>query len=129
MQDINKLLMDVLYHKGISDDISLRILKSFPTYIPDKSRGFILVDDAIAAEEVLKEHVGESEFDGYYPKEKVSPFTLLNLIQEKNESNPNGTSIYLGKFDLEKPELFFEKLYIQGIRIFNFEFIAPSAYY
>jgi hypothetical protein len=116
-----RLFLDILYHLPSVDKnlgIINRILNEFPDSMPNKGYGHISVDDTKKAEELLKEHVGEHEWN-YYPYDKKQPETTsFSFIQKHNEQYP----IYYGKFEIENLQEFLVKLYKSGVRIYDYNF-------
>lgn len=84
-----------------------------PNYMPHKGYGRIVVseNDFEKATLILKEHVGEDEFNQYYPN-------FLILSKPKEPVTFNYGSVYLGKFDIENLKGFLEKLILETTVIY-----------
>lgn len=111
MDTFKALLLQVVSESGFPND---KIRKQFealiPQQLPYKGEGFISVDDDNAAEEILREHVGEDEWR-YYPSHE-------KLIQPQSSRDP----IYYGKFEIDNFRIFLMNLLDAGIHVYDFDF-------
>lgn len=102
---IDPLLLDIYYDEPVSDAMKARIKERLPSQVPYKGEGLIAVDDVAAAEKLLKEHVGEFEWEYY-----------SGIIRsEKAKDATDG--IPMGKFEIEDLKGFLVKLMDSGVRL------------
>lgn len=117
MQNHTKLLLDIFYNEPVSEETKDRIKTTIlPDHMPYKGEGYIAVSDVSAAEDILKEHVGEFEWE-YYPGHG-------KFIAKEGASCP----MYYGKFEVSNLKTFLEKLMDAGIRLYDFKFQEQGAW-
>lgn len=100
---------------SISYEVNGLLDSNLDTYMPDKGESIFVIDDEYSIQEaydILKEHVGEHEFD-YCP---------TNFISVDTDANYE----YYGKFEIEDLKGLYKKLFDNGIVVKKAKFIPQS---
>lgn len=95
----------------------------FPEKTPYKGEGRIVVDNVEKAKNILKEYIGQYEF------ESLPEYLFLEgSFDNDNFKNLNNNLTYLSKFEIENIKKFFILLINSGVSIINFQFLERQYY-